>query len=1420
MEVSRTRALVLLVDDSPTQGQRSAHALEAAGYRVRLASNGRDALEQTRRWRPDVIVSDVLMPVMDGFALCRELRRDTDLARVPLILHTMTYIDQRDEEFALGLGATRFVLKPSDPTQLVEEVRAALATAHLPKTPIGAVNDDAFLKGYSQRLAAKLEDKVLELEQAYRELELQTQEKLRHAELELAERARAEQVIRQTEARAAAVLEAALDCIVTIDHAGRILEFNPAAERTFGYRRADVLDKHFADVIIPPAGRDQVRDDFAHRVSTGEGIVLGQRVERSMMRADGSELPVEITITRLPTEGPPVFTGFMRELTERKQAEAALERLRRRHELILTSVGDGIVGMDTEGRTTFVNPAAARMLGYGVEELLGRHTHDTVHHTRPDGTANPREACSMLAALRDGSPRETQDEVFSRKDGTCFPVEAQTTPVRDGEAIVGAVVTFRDITQRRESELALQHQAWHDPLTGLPNRTRLQMELEQQIPEAESQSIAVIVVDLDGFRQVNDTFGHEAGDRLLQEIGSRFSGMLGDGEVLAHVGEHEFAFVIPGADSARAGTMAEELLSTLQRSFDVGGFSVEIGGSIGIALYPEHGQSANTLLRRADIALYVGKHNDKGYAIYAPEHDHHTPERLALIPELRRAIEQRELILYYQPQVDARTGALAAVEALVRWPHPERGLVSPDEFIPLAEQTRLIRPLTQFVLGEAIHQCVAWRAAGVQIAVSVNVSARDLQDATLPEFVAEVLHSSGLPADRLRLEITETSLMQEPSSARETLARLRGLGVQVAIDDFGTGHSSLAYLIELPVDELKIDKSFVRNMGIDENARALIRGVIDLAAGLDLRIVAEGVEDRETWEALIALGCDVVQGYYFGPPMRAAELAEWLDRLSDWRVDEQQRQRFELALAERIGLRDARLAAEEQFIARKRAEWALRESDDRLRMALEAAGMATWDWDLIDDTITWSNGAAGLFGDESMVTDRSPDGFLGRIHPDDRLVVEAAIADAVRNSAELRIEYRIVRPDGTVRWLESTGRVLRDPAGRAVRLLATHMDLTERKNAENQRQSFAQAEKLRALGQMASGVAHDLNQSLGLIAGYGELADRALAHTPIDTEVLHEALPIIAKAALDGGQTVRQLLTFARTTPDGQPELVQLSSLVREVAQLTAPHWRDATQAAGRPISLHVETDGDTGVAGWPASLREALTNLVFNSVDALPSGGTIRLSARRVGDQVKLEVADSGVGVSPEIQERIFEPFFTTKGERGTGLGLAQVFGVVQQHGGTIQVDSAPGTGTTFRIAFPAASPQGLQRADRCESLHSREHLRILAVDDEPLMGKMIARVLRPAGHQVVTATSGEEALDRLRSDKFDVLISDIGMGPGMNGWDLVERVRRLWPDLRVVVATGWGAAIDPAEARTRGVDVVIAKPYRPEELERVLAA
>lgn len=407
----------------------------------------------------------------------------------------------------------------------------------------------------------------------------------------------------------------------------------------------------------------------------------------------------------------------------------------------------------------------------------------------------------------------------------------------------------------------------------------------------------------------------------------------------------------------------------------------------------------------------------------------------------------------------------------------------------------------------------------------------------------------------------------------------------------------------------------------------------------------------------------------------------------------------------------------------------------------------------------------------------------------------------------------IDRPSGERRWLQITSVPVPGPDGRPYKVVSSFIDVTARKEAERQIENLAQIEKLRALGQMASSVAHDLNQYLALITGHADLALQALDRDEYDAGALRESLRVIVQASTDGAETIRNLLTFARPPRELPTSRIVLGELLADVVRLTAPRWRDAAQAEGREVKVDVSVVGDTTIEGSPESLREAFANLVFNAVDALPEGGIIRLIARRRSDRVEVEVSDNGTGMSEEVRARVFEPFFTTKGERGTGLGLPIVLSVVQQHRGEITLETRLGEGTTFRLVFPAAEPPPPRATP------TRTSLRILAVDDELPLAKLIALMLGADGHTVELATSGEEALRILEQQPFDLVISDVGMGAGMNGWQLAEVVRARYPTTRFCLATGWGAQIDPDEARARGVDAIVAKPYRIADLRRLIS-
>ena len=440
------------------------------------------------------------------------------------------------------------------------------------------------------------------------------------------------------------------------------------------------------------------------------------------------------------------------------------------------------------------------------------------------------------------------------------------------------IVTGASRRLRRQAE-ENEYLALHDALTGLPNRTLFRDRVQQAILTAkrEGASAAVLLMDLDRFKEINDTLGHHSGDVVLQGVGPRLRTLLRESDSVARLGGDEFAVLLPKvADAAAAVDVAARIRATLERPFDVSGLSLETDASIGIALYPDHGTDVDTLIQRADVAMYLAKDAHTGQEVYAAEQDAYSPARLTLLAELRRALDERELVVFYHPKADLQTGRVRGVEALARWQHPERGLLPPDEFIPLAEHTGLIRALTRYVLDEALRQCSRWRQDGLELAVAVNLSGRDLLDLQLPDDVVRLLEKWNLDPTCLELEITESTILGDPARAKTVLCRLSEMGVRLAIDDFGSGYTSLAYLKRLPVDELKIDKSFVMNMISDENDAVIVRSTIDLGRNLGLGVVAEGVESAEIWDELGALGCDVAQGYFLTRPIAADALTAWL----------------------------------------------------------------------------------------------------------------------------------------------------------------------------------------------------------------------------------------------------------------------------------------------------------------------------------------------------------------------------------------------------------------------------------------------------------------------------------------------------------------------------------------------------------------
>jgi diguanylate cyclase (GGDEF)-like protein len=455
------------------------------------------------------------------------------------------------------------------------------------------------------------------------------------------------------------------------------------------------------------------------------------------------------------------------------------------------------------------------------------------------------------------------------------PVQMQ----RDDE--IGALAQGLDhmragIAEREQRILKL---AYEDPLTQLPNRAQFGEALERGIvlAQTQGQSLAILVMDLDRFKFVNDSLGHGVGDHVLRQVGMRLHKLLGSAGCVARLGGDEFALLVPALQTAQVIELAQNILAALERPIFFQDQPLDVGTSIGIALYPEHASDAETLVRNADIAMYVAKRGKIGYTVYEPKFDTSQQEHLSLLGELRHAVEHGELRLYYQPKVSLASSTVHAAEALIRWVHPTKGLVPPGLFIPFAEHTGYIKVLTRWVLAEAIRQCGVWRRDGLRLQVSVNISARDLMNRDLPEAISALLSEHSVPASMVCLEITESGFMEDPEHARKVLERLASIGLQLSIDDYGTGYSSLSYIMQLPVTELKIDRSFVSHMIDDRDLTTIVRSTIELGHSLGLKVVAEGVEDGQGFALLRELGCDGAQGYFMSPPLPAEAFRRWYE---------------------------------------------------------------------------------------------------------------------------------------------------------------------------------------------------------------------------------------------------------------------------------------------------------------------------------------------------------------------------------------------------------------------------------------------------------------------------------------------------------------------------------------------------------------
>ena len=691
-----------------------------------------------------------------------------------------------------------------------------------------------------------------------------------------------QRALRLTEQNYRLLVELSSDVVSRHDADGHFLFASPASRVIF-QRSPDELVGLLLPGLCHPEDRAGVSEGFAAVARTGLPNTLLYRY----ITPQGGLLWVETTIKPVYAAGAGqsnTLVANSRDVTERQEYQHAIDEIQGRHAAILASAGEGVFGLDPEGNITFMNTKGLELLGFEHDEIIGRRSHDLFHATHPDLSNYPAEECPIYRSLRDRKVAQSTHDYFQRKNGEFFPVEYIGTPILSDGAVSGMVVVFGDMTEKRRMDDKLNFLAHHDPLTRLPNQTLLNEKLQQSITRVarEHGRLAMALIDFDHFKTINDSLGHAVGDIFLQQMALRLGEVVRREDILARWGGDEFVIVLEQPGSPRQiAEWAERVLRTLAEPVVLAGHDQVPAASMGLCIYPNDGDTPERLVKAADSAMYRAKQLGRNRFEFFTRHlSEEAERRFDMGWQIRRAVAADELLLYYQPQCAALDGRLLGLEALVRWQHPERGLVSPADFLPLADELGLLASIGEWVLRTACRQVAVWDALMPDhIRVSVNVAPVQLTR-DFPARVESILKETGAPVRRLEIEITEGA-MERHDDVQQVLERLRGMGFTLSVDDFGTGYSSLAHLRHLPIDCLKIDKSFIDGLPDNASDLAIVRTILALGSSLHLEVVAEGVETKPQLELLAKLGVETIQGYYFSRPLPAAQVVPFFNNESE-----------------------------------------------------------------------------------------------------------------------------------------------------------------------------------------------------------------------------------------------------------------------------------------------------------------------------------------------------------------------------------------------------------------------------------------------------------------------------------------------------------------------------------------------------------
>lgn len=906
---------VLLVDDKAENRYLLTKLLQGHGFAVDEAAQGEQALELARQQPPDLVVSDLLMPGMDGYTLLRHWKVDAVLQRIPFVVYTATYTEPMDEQLALDMGADAFIVKPSEPDAFMARVQTVLkgAEQRAVEARSPSASEVVVLKMYNEVLVRKLEQRSLTLEHRLADLDAAHRRIVRLNRLyaALSETNQAIVYASDRDALFAQLCRIAVErggmCMAWVgvisEETGEVVSAARCGEEPAWFARLSPMssrgpvrtpvewvltrgEPYLCNDLFSDPDLAHLRDDFQrHGFASGVcfPMCVDERLVGSMMMfaavRDFFDEEIIVLVREMVADVCFALKNFQKE-AQRCEAEALLrasEEACRLNSRAVEASANGIMisVLQSKGLAlSYVNPAFERITGYSAAEVMGW---DPLFLMGAD--KDQIGAQEIFTAIRERIEGSATLSSY-RKDGTLFWSDLSIAPVNNGtEGVTHYVGIINDITDGKRYQEQLERQSNEDELTGLANRNRLKERTDLALSFAQNRqcAVAMLYLDLDDFKRINDSLGHAFGDAVLQTVAERISDQMRDCDTAARIGGDDFAILLPDLSGAQDVTaVAQRMLLEIARPIALLDREVNLSASIGISLYPNDGGNYEALLRNADAAMYRAKEAGRNaLCFYTDDMNTLALRKLELEAQLRHALERDELLLHYQPLLHLSTNVVTDVEALIRWKTAAGALVSPVDFIPLAEETGLIVPIGRWVLITACKQARQWQREGLNLRVAVNLSARQFRDDQLVHTVREALREADLPGHQLKLEITETVVMHNAEKAARTMAALKELGVGVSMDDFGTGYSSLAYLRRFPLDQLKIDRSFVMDVMVHPDSAAIVHSIIALARNLRMQTVAEGVETPEQRDFLLAAGCDLVQGYLFSSPLPAPQFYEW-----------------------------------------------------------------------------------------------------------------------------------------------------------------------------------------------------------------------------------------------------------------------------------------------------------------------------------------------------------------------------------------------------------------------------------------------------------------------------------------------------------------------------------------------------------------